>query len=113
MLVPDKDILSAIRASLDIVLQEGLSLDELKKIIACYVNPLIKNNFNKLISILYRMDINEAKLRQLLHDNPSEDDGMIIAGLIIERQIQKIKSKNENRDSNIISGDDMNENEKW
>ena len=113
MLVPDKNIVSAIRASLDIVLQEGLSLDELKKIIACYVNPLISNNFNNLVSILYRMDINEAKLMELLHDNSAEDAGMIIADLIIERQIQKIKSKNENRDANIISGDDLNENEKW
>ena len=113
MSVPDKNIVSAIRASLDIVLQEGLSLDELKKILAGYINPLISNNFNKLISILYRMDINEAKLMQLLHDNPAEDAGMIIAELIIERQLQKLKSKKENRDSNIISGDDMNESEKW
>jgi len=106
MLSPDKNIISAIRGSLDIDLQEGLSIDELKKIVAGYINPLISNNFNKLISILYRMDINEAKLRQLLHDNPAENAGMIIADLIIERQIQKIKTRNENNSNNIISEDD-------
>lgn len=57
------------------------------------------------------MDINEAKLRQLLHDNPAEDAGMIIADLIIERQMQKLKSKKENKGDNFISGDDINE--KW
>ncbi len=113
MLLPDKNIVTAIRGSLDIDLQEDLSFDELKNKIACYINPLISNNFSKLISILYRMDINEAKLMQLLHDNPAKDAGMIIADLIIERQIQKIKSKKENKGNTIINGDDMNENEKW
>lgn len=83
-------------------------IDELKKIIADYIHPLIRNNFNRLISILYRMDINEAKLRQLLQDNPAEDAGLIIADLIIEREMQKIKSKKENKSNNIIS-----DNEKW
>ena len=106
MLFPDKNIVSAIRVSLDIELQEGLSTDELKNIVAGYINPLISNNFNKLISILYRMDINEAKLRQLLHDNPAEDAGMIIADLIIERQLQKLKSQKENKSTNIIPEDD-------
>jgi len=106
MVSPDKNIVSAIRISLDIELQEGLSIDELKKIIADYINPLITNNFNKLISILYRMDINESKLKQLLADNPDKDAGMIIADLIIERQIQKIKSRKENKSDNIIPEDD-------
>ena len=106
MVSPDKNIVSAIRVSLDIELQEGLSIDELKKIIAGYINPLISQNFNKLISILYRMDINEAKLMQLLHDNPAEDAGMIIADLIIERQLQKIKSQKEYKSNNIIPEDD-------
>ena len=106
MVSPDKNIVSAIRVSLDIELQEGLSIDELKKIIAGYINPLISQNFNKLISILYRMDINESKLMQLLHDNPAEDAGMIIADLIIERQAEKIKSQKENKSNNIIPEDD-------
>ena len=113
MLSTDKNIVGAIRGSLDIDLQEGLSIDEIKNILAGYINPLIRNNFTKLISILYRMDINEAKLMQLLKDNQAQDAGMIIAELIIERQIQKIKSKKENEGNNIITGDNMNENEKW
>ena len=66
----------------------------------------ICNNFNKLISLLYRLDINESKLKQLLADSPGEDAGMIIAELIIERQLQKIKSRNENNSNNIIPEDD-------
>jgi molybdopterin-biosynthesis enzyme MoeA-like protein len=110
MASPHKNIVSAIRETLNIELQEGLSPDELRKIIAGYINPLITNNFNKLISILYRLDINESKLKQLLTDNPAEDAGMIIADLIIERQIQKLKSRaqfHKKGENNI------DENEKW
>jgi hypothetical protein len=109
MAFPDKNIVSVIRESLAIELREDLSMDELRKKIADYINPLITNNFNKLISILYRLDINESKLKQLLTDNPAEDAGMIIADLIIERQIQKLKS----RETHKKGENNIDENEKW
>ena len=59
------------------------------------MNELIKNNFNHLVQILYRIDVNETKLKQVLKANPNEDAGKIIAQLIIERQQQKIISRNE------------------
>lgn len=107
---PEKNIVSSISTSLGIELPEGLSINELREIIADYINPLISNNFNKLISLLYRLDINEVKLRQLLNDNQAEDAGIIIADLIIERQIQKIQS----RERFHKKGEkDIDENEKW
>ena len=109
MVSPDKNIISAIRISMDIELRENLSMDELRKKIAEYINPLISKNFNKLISILYRLDINESKLKQLLNDNPAGDAGMIIADLIIERQMQKTKS----RESFRKKDNDIDESEKW
>jgi hypothetical protein len=60
------------------------------------INFLIINDFNKLIYILYRADINEQKLNKLLSENKKEDAGKIIAALFIQRQIQKIKSREEN-----------------
>lgn len=58
------------------------------------LNELIKNNFNYVVQLLYRIDISEAKLKLLLKNNPTEDAGKIIAQLIIERQQQKIISRN-------------------
>ena len=110
MISPGKNIVAAIGKSLEIELQENLSMDELKEIIAAYINPLISNNFNKLISILYRMDINESKLKQLLADNPDKDAGVIIADLIIERQIQKLKSRESFRKK---GENNIDESEKW
>ena len=70
---------------------------------------MILSDFDKLVMMLYRLDINETKLRKILNENPSQDAGNMIADLIIERQLQKIKSRQQfsQRDNNIS------EEEKW
>jgi hypothetical protein len=80
-----------------------------KKVLAGRINELIQNDFQKLISILYRLDVSEEKLKHLLKENTQHDAGLIITDLIIERQIQKIKSRQRfgRRDN------DIDENEKW
>ena len=103
-------IVAGINNSLELELKETISMDELKNLLSGYIHHLINNNFNKLVGILYRIDVSEIKLRKLLEDNPAEDAGMIIAELIIERQIQKIKSRENYRTQGENSID---ENEKW
>ena len=76
--------------------------------LAARINQLVNEDFNKLISILYRLDIDEHALRKLLQNN-AEDAGTIIAGMVIQRQLEKNKSRREfrQRDENI------DEAEKW
>ena len=73
------------------------------------MNQLIKENFNHLVQVLYRIDVNEIKLKQVLKDNPNEDAGKIIAMLIIERQQQKMISRNSFKKADK----DIDEKEKW
>jgi hypothetical protein len=73
------------------------------------INFLIVHNFNKLIYLLYRADINEAKLNKLLADNKKENAGSIIAALFIQRQMEKIKSREENKMTNA----DFSDEERW
>lgn len=73
------------------------------------INSLIKDDFNLLIQILYRIDVNEARLKQVLKDNPNEDAGKIIAALLIERQLQKINIREQFKRKN----DNFSEDEKW
>ena len=49
------------------------------------INELIKNDFSRLVQILYRIDVSEAKLKNILSENPNEDAGKLIAQVIIER----------------------------
>jgi len=73
------------------------------------INFLIINDFNKLIYILYRADINEQKLNRLLAENKKEDAGKIIAALFIQRQFEKIKS----REENIENSNSDSQEERW
>ncbi|UEG50942.1 hypothetical protein LK994_05575 [Ferruginibacter lapsinanis] len=103
-----QEIIKGINKDLAISLPEQLSFEELQRLLAMHVNHLIKTNFEKLVSILYRIDVSEHKLKQLLKEN-NDDAGKIIANAIIERELQKIKSRQQfsRRDNNI------NEDEKW
>ncbi|MGN6534022.1 MAG: hypothetical protein ACTHK0_19940 [Ginsengibacter sp.] len=57
------------------------------------INEFINNDFESLIRLLYRLDISEKKLRKYLNENAGENSADFIAGLIIERQWQKIESR--------------------
>ena len=61
--------------------------------LSAFINKLLLTNFERLVQLLYRIDVSEMRLKSLLKDNPKEDAGNIIASLIIERQAQKIKSR--------------------
>ncbi len=81
---------------------EQLSPDEL----AAYINQLITDDFTGLINLLYRLDINESRLKRILTDNPQEDAGRLIAALITERQQQKILARQQfQREDNIPEED--------
>jgi uncharacterized protein YqgQ len=66
---------------------------ELRTALAVWVNDLIQHNLTELIRVLYRVDISENKLKFLLREKVGEDAALIIADLIIERQLQKIKTR--------------------
>jgi hypothetical protein len=79
-----------------------------KLALADKINDLINTDFQKLVSILYRVDVSEPKLKKLLKENPNTDAGLLIADLMIERQAEKIRSRQENKPDENISDD-----EKW
>lgn len=77
--------------------------------LAEYINNLILTDFEKLVQMLYRIDVHEMKLKKMLSDHPDQEAGKIIAELIVQRQLQKIKFKKE-----MESKQDENcEEEKW
>ncbi|MBC7947337.1 MAG: hypothetical protein H7Y42_05620 [Chitinophagaceae bacterium] len=97
----------AVAASMDMapIVQEGQWLQELES----EINRLLVDDFDRLISILYRMDVSEVKLKRLLKENPVEDAARIISALMIERQAEKLKSRQQS------SGRDkaLDDEEKW
>lgn len=78
----------------EVVSLEGQSYEELREKLANYLNHLMSTDFNKLISILYRIDIAQEKAMTALAENAEkETSGATLARLIIERQLEKIISR--------------------
>ncbi len=87
------------------VVQSPLWYTQLKEA----VTDLINNDFDSLLQLLYRVDVSEQKLRQMLSDFPAADAAGIISNLLLERQLQKIKSRREHAQRDDHIPDD----EKW
>jgi hypothetical protein len=102
-----EEIKSLIKAEFQVEV-EGNDPGILKAALVKRLNELILTDFQKLVNILYRLDVSESKLKQLLKENKEQDAGKIIAELIIERQIQKMKTKRSQPPPGNID-----ENEKW
>ncbi len=76
---------------------ESLSAEDAETFLAEKLNEMAKNDFNGLVNLLYRVDIDEDRLKQSLKKNTGEDAGRIMARMIIERQWQKIQTRRQSR----------------
>ncbi len=101
----DHPLTEDLLAATDIAtLKDKLFFDKL----AGYINDLVVNDFDYLLSLLYRIDVDEKKIRDLLATQKESDAGELIAHLIVERQEQKIRSKEQFKPPTNIP-----EEEKW
>ena len=68
-------------------------------ILVGFIDDLIRNDFNRLVSVLYRVDISETKLKQKLAENTDNTipAAETIALLFIEREAEKILSREKYR----------------
>ena len=68
----------------------SLQRQSLKEQLAEYVRQLMLHDFSRLVQLLYRVDVDEAKLKTLLQKNSETDTALLIAGLLITRQEEKM-----------------------
>ena len=93
----------------------GLSLPErpdgeaVMRRMAEEADRLIREDFARLVAILYRIDISEAALKRRLLENASVPAGRIIAEMIVERLLEKKKS----REATQRPSDGIPEDERW
>ena len=103
----NETLVSELSDKLEIDLPEKRSIEELKLFLTGYISHLISNNPDKLVSILSRVDVSEKMLKANLQ-NQEENASSIMAQMIIERQLEKIKTRERYR-----SNDDISDDEKW
>ena len=90
-----QELVPAINQSMEIELSPTGTYEQLREKLSVRINEMIQHDFEKLVFHLYRIDVDEARMRALLADKSDENAGGLIADLIIERQLQKLKAKKE------------------
>ncbi|HSZ86512.1 MAG TPA: hypothetical protein VK787_10800 [Puia sp.] len=101
-------LIDSLKKDLQIDLATKISFEKIKEKLIAHINDLINNNFEELINVLYRVDVSEAKLKILLKENA--ESAFVIADLIIERQLQKIKTREQFKSTGKKENSDE---EKW
>lgn len=84
----------------------ALQKSEMKERLVFYVNHLLLHDFNKLVQILYRVDVDERELKALLQENKETDAAVIITDLLLHRQEEKLKTKEALKSKNDIPDED-------
>ena len=84
------------------------SADEFRIQLTTAIEELIRNDFSRLIHILYRLDVDEEKLKKQIKDNHVGRHAEIICNMIIERQLQRQDARKKSGGNENIS-----EEEKW
>jgi len=74
-------------------------LDALRRKLIASVDDLLKHRRNYLMSVLYRIDVSESLVVAALRDLPIDEIAPRLADLIIERQIEKVRSRRSYRGS--------------
>ncbi len=76
----------------DFEVADGLSEERLRELMVNSFAYLIEEDFSKLLQILYRADVDQYKLKELLESNADQSSAEVIADAYIARQKAKIET---------------------
>lgn len=78
--------------SKDFDIEDHLSEERLKQAMIDAFDYLVDNDFPKLIQILYKADVDQYKLKELLENTEGLSSAEVIANAYIERQKAKVET---------------------
>lgn len=77
------------KSYLNLEKSEDLIYDQAFLMVVRVVEDLMTNDFNRLINIVYRIDVSEDKLKQALSVS-NRKPASVITKMILDRQLQKV-----------------------
>lgn len=87
----------AIRDQFEIEKELNLPVDNereryeaLKQMLVARLSQMIDREFDKFVNTLYRIDVNESKVKKILAEETFDKAIEMIADLIIQRQMEKV-----------------------
>ena len=75
------------------------TLEDLELKLTYIISHLLDRDMSRLMNVLYRIDVSERRIKEVLAFENPERISPAIAQLIIERLLQKVQSKNSYRSS--------------
>jgi hypothetical protein len=78
--------------SKDFDIADNLSEDQLREVLVKAFEYLVADDFSKLLQILYRADVDQYKLKELLEHAEGASSGAVIADAYIARQKAKLET---------------------
>lgn len=76
-------------------------LEEFRSYLIVKLKDMYEHNYELLLNTLYRIDVSENKLSELFSGKYRDDIPGRLADLIIERQLQKIRFRQQYREGKI------------
>ncbi len=77
----------------ELTTRELLEKNAIRDFLTKAIKGLIDSDFNRLIQVMYRLDISESAFRTALNSPNPDEVAPGIADLVIERELLKIKSR--------------------
>ena len=88
-----RELSKTIQTNFGLVAEAQLTEEQLEELLAARVLELIERNAEQLFAVLYRLDVNEAKVHAAMANSSEMPANIAIARLIIARQKQKIETR--------------------
>jgi hypothetical protein len=91
----ERETYGIVLGNFEIQAADDLTLEEIRGILALRIRELLDKNVEKLVSILYRIDISQQKIDEIFErGNSSKDEiSLKMAELVIERQLMKVQTR--------------------
>lgn len=88
-----KELTDAISSRFELEKTEGFTLDDLRDALYLRIRELLDKNVERLLSMLYRVDLSQKRLDEIFENGSKDDIALKIAEAVIDRQLQKIKTR--------------------
>lgn len=76
-----------------LIKDEPIDLSTLHEKLSLLVAYLLENDMHRLLNAMYRLDVSEIKFHEAMHSDSKQAAAIRIADLIIEREMQKVKTR--------------------
>lgn len=84
---------STSRTKIELIEDYTKDIEALKNHLSQKVAEMMEKDFDRFLNNMYRIDVSEVKVRKILNESPFGTIPEKLAELIIERQMQRIKTQ--------------------